>query len=269
MNVAPPGGERGAQGALAKLGKARIPRRVVQDRACAGGGCTAGQLGVGGSGRLKGLRGELHRRAMRDEVISVVNQAGVVGAVARLLWGRESRKLRRGHEPRELEDTLEGAEAAPEVGELRGPQGAEDSRGHRAVPPPDRRGGQRAEGGVIREGGPAGVAVEGGHVADRDSEEVDLRSSAVRGEGRTRVGEGGGTEVVQCVGPILNKASFTRTGGGPLGVEIASTDNGGSGPGSVAVLKLKGAAESGKGVSLSSRREVGGKEAKFLTAKLH
>jgi hypothetical protein len=57
---------------------------------------------------------------MRAGIIVVVEEACVVGAVAWLLWRREGRKLGRGHEPGELEDTLKGAEATPETGKIGG-----------------------------------------------------------------------------------------------------------------------------------------------------
>ena len=120
---------------------------------------------------------------------------GGVGAVARLLRGLEGRQLGSGHQARQLKDALEGANATPQIGKLGGLQSAEGSGGHRAVASPQRLGGQGAERGVVREGGPPRVTVERGSVTDRDSEEVNLRASAVRGEGRAEVGNRRGTKV--------------------------------------------------------------------------
>jgi hypothetical protein len=129
---------------------------------------------------------------------------GRVGAIARLLRGLKGRKLGGGHQTRQLEDALECAYAATEIGKLRGLQSAEGSRGHRAVASAQRLGSQGAEWGVIRKGSPTSMAVERGGVADRDSKEVNLRASAVGGEGRADVGDRRGTEVAQGAGPFLN-----------------------------------------------------------------
>ncbi len=76
LTVVPPGGECGAQSALAELSEAWIPWRVIKDRARVGGGRTAGQVGISGSGRLKGLRGDVGRRpAWRSEMFFTVQIA--------------------------------------------------------------------------------------------------------------------------------------------------------------------------------------------------
>ena len=89
LNVAPPGGKRGAKGTLAKLGEARRPGRVVEDRARSGGG-RAG-VGVGRRASVRGSWDGSRRRGLRTGIIVVVEEACVVGTVAWLLWWREGR----------------------------------------------------------------------------------------------------------------------------------------------------------------------------------
>ena len=122
---------------------------------------------------------------------------------------------------------------------------------------------------MIREGGPPSVAIEGGQVTNGDREEVDLRSDTVRGEGRARVGEGSSTEVVQSGDPILNETDFPRARAGPLGVKIASTDNGGGDAKGTVAVGLQSAAQGAERVILSARRKISSEEAEVLVSELH
>ena len=147
------------QSTLAELGQARVPRRVVKDGARNGAWGVARRVGGRSEVCLQTLGDVLHGGKGGAVLVALVSKTRVLGTVAGLLGGGEVRELGRGHLTRELKGALKGAKAAAEVGQVRGTEGTEGGRGHWAIAPSNGQSRRRTEGGVVRKGGPPGVAV--------------------------------------------------------------------------------------------------------------